>query len=67
MPTARTPKRARTLAYSEMTKSLGLSRADAGRRADLTPEVRRKAGLTPDHEHRSTACAELSRPRTYGS
>jgi hypothetical protein len=61
MPTARTPKRAKTRPYSEMTKSLGLSRADAFRRADLTPELRRRAGLTPTDEHRLTACAELSR------
>lgn len=61
MPTAKTPKRAETRSYDEMMKSLGLSRLDAFRRADLTPELRRKAGLTPEDEHRMTACAELSR------
>lgn len=61
MPTAKTPKRAETRSYDEMTKSLGLARPDAFRRADLTPELRRKAGITPEDEHRLTACAELSR------
>jgi hypothetical protein len=61
MPTAKTPKRAETRSYDEMMKSLGLARLDAFRRADLTPELRRKAGLTPEDEHRLTACAELSR------
>jgi hypothetical protein len=44
-----------------MTKTLGLARPDAFRRADLTPALREKAGLTAEDEHRLTACAELAR------
>jgi hypothetical protein len=44
-----------------MTKTLGLARLDAFRRADLTPALREKAELTAEDEHRLTACAELCR------
>jgi hypothetical protein len=44
-----------------MTKTLGLARLDAFRRADLTPALREKAELTAEDEHRLTACAELYR------
>jgi hypothetical protein len=44
-----------------MMKTLGLARLDAFRRADLTPELRAKAGLSAEDEHRLTACAELCR------
>ncbi|WP_439576940.1 hypothetical protein [Elioraea sp.] len=47
--------------YHTVMKSLGLARLDAFRRADLTPELRRKAGVTAEDEHRLTAGAELSR------
>jgi hypothetical protein len=44
-----------------MMKALGLTRLDAFRRADLTPELRKTSGLTAEDEYRLTACAELSR------
>lgn len=47
--------------YGAVMKALGLARLDAFRRADLTPEIRRKTGLTAEDEHRLTACAELGR------
>lgn len=47
--------------YDNMMKALGLARLEAFRRADLRPELREKAGLTAEDEHRLTACAELCR------
>jgi hypothetical protein len=45
---------------SKLMKVMGLKRLDAFRRADLTPELRKKAGLTVEDEHRLTACVELA-------
>jgi len=42
-------------------KAMGLPRLDAFRRADLTPELRAAAAITPDDEHRLTAYTELIR------
>lgn len=61
MPPAKTVKATPTAPYDKAMKALGLKRLDAFRRADLTPALRRESGLTPQDEHRLTACAELAR------
>lgn len=61
MPRAKTVKATEAARYDKAMKTLGLKRPDAFRRADLTPELRREAELTPEDEHRLTACAELCR------
>lgn len=61
MPRAKTVKATEAARYDKAMKTLGLKRPDAFRRADLTPELRREAELTPEDEHRLTACAELAR------
>lgn len=61
MPAAKRPAATAASRYDRMTKALGLARLDAFRRADLTPALREKAGLTAEDEHRLTACAELAR------
>lgn len=61
MPAAKRPASTAASRYDSMTKALGLARLDAFRRADLTPALREKAGLTAEDEHRLTACAELAR------
>jgi hypothetical protein len=61
MPAAKAAKPASAQRYDTVMKTLGLTRLDAFRRADLTPALRRKAGITPEDEHRLTACAELAR------
>lgn len=61
MPAAKRSAATAASRYDNMTKTLGLARPDAFRRADLTPALREKAGLTAEDEHRLTACAELAR------
>jgi hypothetical protein len=61
MPPAKTVKATPTAPYDKAMKALGLKRLEAFRRADLTPALRRESGLTPQDEHRLTACAELAR------
>jgi hypothetical protein len=61
MPAAKSAKAAPAHPYEPLMKAMGLSRLDAFRRADLTPELRRKTGLAAEDEHRLTALAELCR------
>lgn len=61
MPAAKRSAATAASRYDNMTKTLGLARLDAFRRADLTPALREKAELTAEDEHRLTACAELYR------
>lgn len=61
MAAAKRAEASPAMRYDTVMKSLGLARLDAFRRADLTPALRKKAGITPEDEHRLTACAELSR------
>jgi hypothetical protein len=61
MAAAKRAKATPATRYDAVRKSLGLARLDAFRRADLTPELRKKAGITPEDEHRLTAFAELAR------
>mgnify|MGYP005837415733 CR=1 FL=1 len=61
MAAAKRTKATSVSRYVDMMKALGLARLDAFRRADLTPELREKAGLSAEDEHRLTAYAELGR------
>lgn len=61
MPPAKRVAATSASRYDNMMKTLELARLEAFRRADLTPELREKAGLTAEDEHRLTACAELGR------
>jgi hypothetical protein len=61
MPAGKKRKSASGRSFDRKAKILGLAGLDGFRRADLSPELRQKAGLTVDDEHRLTACAELSR------
>lgn len=61
MPTAKARKSISTTAHLGVMKAMDLTRLDAFRRADLTPELREEVGLTAEDEHRLTASAELNR------
>lgn len=53
------PKRAQKQSIEAIKKELGIERLEVFRRADLTPELREKTGLTPEDEFRLMAVAEL--------